>query len=110
MRQKLDIHELNGSLENLSRLRGVSYIMMADTDQKRKIGLIAQDVERVFPELVSSNPDGIKSLNYNGLIAPLVEAVKELNEQNKALQLEIEELRLRLQALEGRQTSDRFNN
>ena len=40
------------------------------------IGLIAQDVEKVFPELVSTNKEGLKTVAYGNLIAPLIEALK----------------------------------
>jgi hypothetical protein len=44
------------------------------------VGVIAQDVEKVLPELVSERDDiGTKSVNYNGLVGVLIEAVKELS-------------------------------
>ena len=44
------------------------------------VGVIAQDVEKVLPELVSERGDtGAKSVNYNGLVGVLIEAVKELS-------------------------------
>lgn len=44
------------------------------------MGVIAQEVEKVFPDLVVTE-DGIKKVAYHGLIAPLIEAVKELDER-----------------------------
>jgi hypothetical protein len=43
-------------------------------------GVIAQDIEKVLPELVS-DVDGIKNVNYDGIIAFLIEAIKELNKK-----------------------------
>jgi hypothetical protein len=44
------------------------------------IGVIAQEVERVFPDLVETDPEtGIKRVAYYGLIGPLIEGVKELD-------------------------------
>ncbi|HPO51169.1 MAG TPA: tail fiber domain-containing protein, partial [Spirochaetota bacterium] len=63
----------------------------------KQIGVIAQDVEKVFPELVTIQKDGMRSVNYNGLIAPTIEAIKELKSQKDseiaALKKENEELR-----------------
>ena len=58
----------------------------------RQIGLIAQDVEKVLPELVHTDSDGYKSLSYDKLTAVLVEAVKELKAQNEKLQARVEAL------------------
>ncbi|HJO07926.1 MAG TPA: hypothetical protein QGG37_11390, partial [Chloroflexota bacterium] len=43
---------------------------------EESLGLIAQDVEKVFPELVSTNNEGLKTVAYGNLIAPLIEALK----------------------------------
>jgi len=58
-------------------------------------GLIAQEVEKLFPELVNTDDKGYKSMNYNGLIPHLIEAVKELKGQTA----EIAELRKELNEL-----------
>jgi hypothetical protein len=57
-------------------------------DEHRQIGLIAQDVEKVFPEAVKNDSDGMKSVNYPVLVAPLIEAVKELHRENSRLETE----------------------
>jgi hypothetical protein len=49
---------------------------------KRKTGVIAQEVERVLPEVVSTDPeDGIKSVAYGNVVGLLIEAIKELKEE-----------------------------
>ncbi|MHC4643013.1 MAG: tail fiber domain-containing protein, partial [Planctomycetota bacterium] len=60
------------------------------------IGVIAQDVEKVFPELVSEPTSNYKSVDYTKLTAVLIEAVKELKTENEIL-------RERVDALEGMQ-------
>ena len=60
------------------RLDGVRYRWRAEADSPARLGLVAQDVRAVFPELVDVGPDGLLGITYTGLIAPLVEAVKEL--------------------------------
>lgn len=57
------------------------------------IGVIAQDVEKVFPELVTTDEHGYKRVAYHGLIAPLIEAVKELDERVAALERAAEQTR-----------------
>ena len=60
---------------------------------ERNIGVIAQEVEAVFPELVSTTgDDGYKGVEYDKLTAILVEAVKELNAENKELRAQLEAL------------------
>jgi hypothetical protein len=49
---------------------------------KRKTGVIAQEMERVLPEVVSTDPeDGIKSVAYGNVVGLLIEAIKELKEE-----------------------------
>ena len=48
-------------------------------------GLLAQEVELYFPELVKTNPDGEKSVNYIGIIPHLIEAIKELKQEIELL-------------------------
>jgi len=48
--------------------------------------VIAQNVEKVLPELVDEDEDGMKSVKYNGLISVLIEAVKELSTRVEELE------------------------
>jgi len=57
------------------------------------MGVIAQEVEKVFPELVTTDEQGRKKVEYEGLIAPLIEAVKELDERVRSLETEIAALK-----------------
>jgi Chaperone of endosialidase len=71
------------------RLRGVSFEWREDLPSGHSgpdLGVIAQEVEEVFPELVRTGEDGYKRVNYVGLIAPLIEAVKELDSRVQALE------------------------
>jgi hypothetical protein len=92
-RVKKDIKVLDNALENITKLNGVSYKYRANN--KDSMGVIAQNIETVYPELVGQNEEGIKNVNYDGLIAPLIESVKELKSQN-------DELRARIEVLENR--------
>lgn len=71
------------------RLRGVSFEWRGDLQpghSGKDLGVIAQEVEQVFPELVHVDHRGYKMVNYAGLIAPLIEAVKELDARITALE------------------------
>jgi hypothetical protein len=91
-------------LEKLDAIRGVSFEWIGTgvptaRSARQDIGVIAQEVERVFPELVSEHDDeGQKAVNYSGLTSVLVEVAKELLARN-------DELRCRVEALERSQAS-----
>jgi hypothetical protein len=80
----------DGSVMGLiRRLRGVSFEWREDLQpgqSGKDLGVIAQEVEQVFPELVGVDQRGYKTVNYIGLIAPLIEAVKELDARITALE------------------------
>ena len=73
---KSDVETISGALELVMRLRGVRY-MRNDTGQAG-VGVIAQEMQDVVPEVVFANPDGLSSVAYGNLVAVLIEAVKEL--------------------------------
>ncbi|MCP4397038.1 MAG: hypothetical protein GY801_07030 [bacterium] len=101
-RWKEEIATLEHGLERVSRLRGVSFRWKDKTrGEGPQIGLIAQDVEEVFPELVSTDAEGYKSVAYDKLAAPLIEAVKALKAENEALKARNDDLERRLEALEA---------
>lgn len=100
-RLKDDITPLLNALEKIMQLKGVSFVMKEDPASTIELGLIAQDVEKVYPELIQENDDGIKRLNYIGMIGPLVESIKELNTKNNTLEFKLENLMKRVEALES---------
>ena len=75
-RLKSDIRTISNALEMINELDGKRFSW--NKTSKQDIGLIAQDLEKVAPELVELGPDGIKTVNYFGVIGILVNAVKEL--------------------------------
>lgn len=83
-RLKKEIDQLGFVSDKLENIRGVTYFMRADEfpdmslSKDRQIGLLAQEVELFFPELVKVNPTtGFKSVSYAGFVPILLEAVKE---------------------------------
>jgi hypothetical protein len=80
-RLKDDIQPIEGALEKVGTLSGNTYQRndLLDKDPERRYaGVIAQEVEVVLPEAVSDSEDGTKTVDYNAVIALLVESIKEL--------------------------------
>jgi hypothetical protein len=72
----------------------------ANGGKRRFIGFLAQEVEAVLPELVSTNDEGTKSVNYDGVIPVLVEALKEERAARVALAARLDAVEARLAALD----------
>ncbi len=88
--------------EKLAKIRGVTWRW---NDQAELVGLepgradagvLAQEVEAVYPELVTTGPEGFKQVNYTGLVGVLIEAVKELKQKNDELERRLAELEKQL--------------
>jgi hypothetical protein len=92
-RFKTNIHTLDGALETVERLRGVSYDSKADG--KHEIGVIAEEVGRVMPEIVSYERNGVdaQGVDYSRLTALLIEAVKSQEAQIQQLSAQIDQLK-----------------
>jgi len=80
---KSDIQPLTNTLEKIQQITGYKYNLISSISPS--MGVIAQDVEKVFPELVHGS-EGKKTLQYSGLIGVLVEAVKDLSAKVAALE------------------------
>ncbi|MBD3387248.1 hypothetical protein GF407_20250 [candidate division KSB1 bacterium] len=94
VRYKKDVHTLSDALDTVSRLRGVSFHWdrsKVNIKKEKSIGLIADEVEQVLPELVQK-VDGHKALSYSKLTAVLIEAVKELDAKNRELEQKVAQL------------------
>jgi hypothetical protein len=79
MNLKKNIVNLDGALDKLDNIRGVYHDWIDENQSKdRQIGVIAQEVEAIYPELVTKGENGYLSVNYPKLTAVLIQAVKEL--------------------------------
>ena len=83
-RLKDNIQTLESGLDKVNQLRGVTYTR----DEKENIGVVAQEVEKILPQIVLTADDemGTKSVDYSRLTAVLIEAVKELSAKVKELE------------------------
>ena len=95
VRWKKNIENIPNALDSVLKMRGVSYEWRADEFKEMKfapgknIGLIAQEVEKIIPEIVATNKDGYKSVEYANLTAVLIEAVKQLKAEKDALEARV---------------------
>ena len=75
--------EQREATDKISQLRGVTWEWRDDAPDDAKeqpgIGVVAQEVEKVFPQLVHTDEQGRKKVDDGGLIPPLIKAVKELD-------------------------------
>ena len=84
-RLKENVKVIDSALDKLDQISGVTFDWI-DRDDKRSGGVIAQELEKVMPEIVKEidnlkDEDKFKAVDYNGVIALLIEAVKELNDK-----------------------------
>jgi hypothetical protein len=91
-RLKSNIISLGSTLAKLMKIDGKSYTMKSN-EKVNKIGLLAQDIEEVFPELVKEgeDKDGTLSVNYQGLIPVLINAIKEQQEELNVIRKSVNE-------------------
>lgn len=105
-RLKTNITPIYGALDKIKLVDGKTYNWRVEEfptrgfTKEKQYGFIAQELEVIFPELVKTNPDGYKSVDYLELIPILTEALKEqsvkvqtLEEQNKQIMNELKELK-----------------
>jgi hypothetical protein len=88
MRLKENIVPVTGSLEKIERLTGVNFSFKNQPGEKR-LGLLAQNVEAVVPEIVRTQADGMKSVDYAPLTALLIEGMKEQQQEINTLREEL---------------------
>jgi hypothetical protein len=88
-RVKTDVITIENALDKVKALRGVTYIRVDTEDKSRKMGVIAQETEKVLPEVVQQDDNGRYSVAYGNIVGVLIEAIKEQ-------QLQIEELKLKI--------------
>ena len=96
-RLKKEITPLQKSLHKISQLQGFNYYWKdQEQDSSLQSGVMAQEVQKIFPQLVRTDSKGYLSVNYIGLIPFLIESIKELKKENEELRKikdEVEELR-----------------
>ncbi|MBM3419578.1 MAG: hypothetical protein FJY11_00425, partial [Bacteroidetes bacterium] len=113
-RYKNAITPVEAGLERLLMLEPVTYFWNREAfpemsfDDNRHLGLIAQDVEKVFPDLVNTDENGYKAVAYDRLPVVMIQAIKEQQQiiesqqqENQNLKTELETLKARMAAIES---------
>jgi hypothetical protein len=98
VREKEGIHKIENALEKVLAMQGITFQWKVDAHggtnhRQRHLGLIAQEVEKILPEVVLNGDDGLKAINYSDLTSLLIEAIKEQN-------IQLTELTQRIKLLE----------
>ena len=94
VRSKENIKTIDSALDKVLKLRGVEFNKIGKN--KKEIGVIAQEIEKVFPEVVSTDNEGMKSVAYGNIVGALIEGMKEQQKQIEALTDIVEELTKRI--------------
>jgi hypothetical protein len=98
-RYKTDIRPLENALSSVMKIAGVTYnwknsdFPALNFPEGEQIGVIAQEVEKVLPQVVFTGPDGYKSVSYEKLTPLLIEAVKEQQKEIDELRMELAEIK-----------------
>lgn len=90
---KTEIRSIEDPNKKISKIRGVYFKRTDDKSNRRHIGVIAQEVEKILPEVVSST-SGIKNVAYGNMIALLIECIKENNKDIEFLKHELANIRI----------------
>jgi hypothetical protein len=88
-------------MEKLLKLRGVEFHWKNKKwTHKKRFGVIAQELQKIYPEMVEKKKDGYYRVNYQALIPVLIEATKELKKENDKLKKRLDLIEKRLDRLE----------
>ena len=106
-RHKENIIPMSNSLSTIDNITPVSYTRNDESTGRRHIGFIAQEMETVYPEVVHTDYEGMKSIAYANLTAVLVDSVQELHRDVRTLRAEARSLREEITSLRAEATEIR---
>jgi hypothetical protein len=89
---KTELQIIDKAIDRIKQINGYTYVRIDDLSNIRRAGIIAQEVQKVLPEVVSENNDGTLNVAYSNMVALLIEGIKEQ-------QTQIDELKQRLDNL-----------
>jgi hypothetical protein len=93
---KTDLQVIDSAVDRIKQINGYTYVRVDDLSNTRRAGVIAQEVQKVLPEVVSENNDGTLNVAYSNMIALLIEGMKEQQSQIDKLREDLEDLRYEL--------------
>ena len=89
---KTDLQVIDNAVDKIKQINGYTYVRIDDTSNTRRAGVIAQEVQKVLPEVVSKNQDETLNVAYSNMIALLIEGIKEQQSQIDILNEKIKHL------------------
>ena len=89
---KTELQIIDKAIDRIKQINGYTYVRIDDLSNIRRAGIIAQEVQKVLPEVISENQDGTLNVAYSNIVALLIEGIKEQ-------QTQIDELKQRLDNL-----------
>jgi hypothetical protein len=101
-RLKENINPISNSLSKIEKISGVEFDWKPLTEEERKtihgfqghdVGVIAQEIEEVLPEVVTERENGYKAVKYEKIVPLLIEGIKELKQENDILRKELEDIK-----------------
>ena len=93
IRLKKNIQPIADALTKVMLLQGVTYEWNREgMEEGTQLGLIAQEVEKILPEIVDTDNEGYKSIQYSVMVALLIEAIKEQQFENSKLQVRMQQM------------------
>ena len=101
-RVKSNLEKITGALDKVAAINGYTFTRNDSNSDERHAGVIAQEVQEVLPEVVSTDKEGKLSVAYGNMAALLIEALKEEKSKREALEVELEVVRRDHKSLEGR--------
>jgi transketolase C-terminal domain/subunit len=90
--KKENIITIDNALDKIEKLRGVYYNRIDDETKTRRLGVVAQEVQEVFPEVVIEGEDGLM-VSYGNMVGVLIQAIKEQQKQIAELTQEVNSLK-----------------
>lgn len=109
-RLKTNVRPIEGALKKVKSLNGVDFNWKNKPDSNNQIGFIAQDVEKIIPEVVVKDTGGNYSMVYGNLTAVLVEAIKELAQKDSMKDIEIQSMKNFIEQLQTAVKNSGSNN
>tara|TARA_R100001510_G_scaffold57796_1_gene67964 strand:- start:3323 stop:7123 length:3801 start_codon:yes stop_codon:yes gene_type:complete len=103
---KKNIGEISDALDLVDKLQGVNFTWKANDVEE--IGLIAQEVEKVVPKVVSTDSDGIKSIKYGNLVALLIQAIREQKDTIDSWSKKIDDLNSEVRSVKDVQAVEKL--
>ena len=98
-RLKKNVQPLQNVLHKLTNIQPVSFEFSKDNTGNRTVGVLAQEVQQEFPDLVLEDPLGYLSVAYANLVAVSIQGIKELQQLNNEQQIQIDQQQMQINEL-----------